>query len=127
MWRRPRLVFGLATFLALVSVVLLNVTFAGQIDYKIALIVGNVAGLGAIAILAWGSRRGSRCRRLFAVVVAVPVLFFVADTGRRIPYALGLFPHGYRFLIPEGYKGTSASPSDGRTPSRSRWRIPSAW
>ena len=105
MRRRQRLAFALAVFLALVSVILLNVTFARQSDYKIAIVVGNIAGLVSIGILGLYCRRGKWAWWPLAVIVAIPVLFLVADTGRRIPYAFGLFPHGYRFVIPDSYIG----------------------
>lgn len=103
--QRPYLAFGLVTFLALVSVVLLNVTFAEQGDYKVAIIAGIVAGLLSVGGLVRGWRGSRRWRKVIMALIAIPVLLSVADTGRRIPYAFGLFPHGYRFLIPEGYKG----------------------
>ncbi len=102
---RPHLASGLAAFLAVVSVALLNVTFAEQGDYKAAIIAGIVAGLLSVGVFARGWRGSRRWRKVVMAMVAIPVFLSIAETGRRIPYAFGLFPHGYRFLIPEGYKG----------------------
>lgn len=104
MWHKPS-VFGIAACLALVSVVLLNVTFAELSDYKVALPVGIALGLVSVGVFVGGWRGSKLWRKVVMATLAIPVFISIAGTGGRIPYVFELFPHGYRFLIPEGYKG----------------------
>jgi hypothetical protein len=104
MCRKPYLVFWFATLFGLISIALLSVTFASQ-DYRGPIIAGVVTGALSIGLLMVGCRGSSRWSKVASVVLAIPIILMLSDTSRRIPYLFRLLPHGYRFVIPDGYRG----------------------